>query len=136
MSAILAATFAKFLDPVLLVAALLCAYPIRRRWWGVVLLGVPLGVMYEALSRVVAVGPLSDNPWLTIIPACIAGTADSYLAFLLYSLIRMEWIPTTEPKRSIAIGLMCIAGPVLVIAPGPLLAMLPPTFLLGGISAH
>lgn len=66
--------------------ALLGAYPIRR-WWSVILLGVVLGLMYEALNRLVAIVPLSDSPWLTIVPACIAVTAHSYLAYLLYGFI-------------------------------------------------
>lgn len=90
--------------------------------------------MYEELNRLVAIVPLSDSPWLTIVPACIAVTAHSYLAYLLYGFIRMEWLPTAEPKRSIPIGCMCLAGPVIVIAPGALLAMFRSRIILAAIS--
>lgn len=120
MTTVVAIALAKFLDPILLFAAFLASYPIRR-WWLIPVVGLILGVLYEGLNQMVALAP-ATGLFLTIIPAWIAATAYVLLAFLFYRLLRKARLPVRQPARAVVIVLGCAAVAFIVIAPGALLA--------------
>lgn len=114
LSTTLAISVSKFVDPILLVAALICMYPVRR-WYGILPVGVLLGFLYEGLRFVSGFG----DPHL--LPAAIAGTAQAGLAYGIYLMWRNGKLPERQPWRALAIGALLTLALVSVIAPGAIL---------------
>jgi len=120
MTTVVAIALAKFLDPILLFAAFLTIWPVRR-WLLIPVIGLVLSLLYEALNQAVALVP-ATGLFFTIVPAWIAATAHAALAFLAYRLLRRTHLPTRQPVRAVVVLLGCAAAAFVVIAPGALLA--------------
>lgn len=122
LSTMLAVAAAKFLDPILFLAAFASTYRIRRRR-SVFALGVVLGILYEFLLNGFGFAVPTFHLPLSLIPAVIAGTAHAWLAYGMYWLLRNKaHMPATQPWRGLAIGAFCVAGAASVILPGAILA--------------